>query len=121
MWEIFGPEVPEVLRRTVEIAEMCDLNLPTGINHLPNYPIPAAHGAMAVEEYFEKVVREGYQTRKAQVWEQELASGLLAQPLDQYEQRLIHEMNVIRRMGCVTPKNTESQSGRGAGPPPVRW
>src|SRR5918992_981488 len=40
MWEIFGKEVPEVLTRTVEIAEMCDLQLPTGLNYLPNYPIP---------------------------------------------------------------------------------
>src|SRR5712691_2219496 len=40
MWNIFGGELPEALRRTVEIAEMCDLSLPTGINHLPNYPIP---------------------------------------------------------------------------------
>src|SRR5258708_15894317 len=36
MWNIFGAELPEALRRTVEIAEMCDLSLPTGINHLPN-------------------------------------------------------------------------------------
>src|SRR3989440_6855087 len=44
VWNIFGDELPEALRRTVEIAEMCDLSLPTGINHLPNYPIPASEG-----------------------------------------------------------------------------
>src|SRR5205809_7962363 len=28
MWGIFGHELPEVLQRTVEIAERCDLTLP---------------------------------------------------------------------------------------------
>src|SRR5438132_13965315 len=40
MWELFGSELPEALHRTVEIAEMCDLHLPQGVNYLPNYPIP---------------------------------------------------------------------------------
>src|SRR5713101_7957166 len=40
MWNIFGGELPEALRRTVEVAEMCDLELPQGVSHLPNYPIP---------------------------------------------------------------------------------
>src|SRR5947208_11724685 len=69
MWRIFGDELPEALQKTVEIAERCDLSLPTGINHLPNYPIPPSEGHLSADEYFEKVVREGYQTRKAQVWE----------------------------------------------------
>jgi DNA polymerase-3 subunit alpha len=39
MWELFW-EMPEVLNRTVEIAETCDIQLPKGINYLPNFPIP---------------------------------------------------------------------------------
>src|SRR5437773_4657646 len=77
MWNIFGGELPEALRRTVQIAEMCDLSLPTGINHLPNYPIPPSEGHLSADGYFEKIVREGYQTRKAQVWDQERAAGSL--------------------------------------------
>src|SRR5437867_8094631 len=91
MWNIFGNELPEALQRTVEIAEKCDLSLPTGINHLPNYPIPPSEGDLSVDEYFEKVVREGYQTRKAQVWEQERAAGSLANSADVYDSRLAHE------------------------------
>src|SRR5947207_6071477 len=99
MWSIFGGELPEALRRTVEIAERCDLSLPTGINHLPNYPIPPSEGDLSVDEYFEKVVREGYQTRKSQVWEPERAAGSLANSVEVYDSRLAHEMNVIKRMG----------------------
>src|ERR1044072_4308649 len=40
MWRIFGDELPEVLTRTVDIAERCDIKLPTDINSLPQYPIP---------------------------------------------------------------------------------
>jgi len=67
MWQIFGAELPEALNRTVEIADMCDLELPKGINYLPNYPIPPGE-ALSPDDYFEKVVRDGYQTRKARVW-----------------------------------------------------
>jgi DNA polymerase-3 subunit alpha len=99
MWNIFGGELPEALQRTVEIAEMCDLSLPTGLNHLPNYPIPPSASHLSADQYFEKVVREGYQTRKVQVWDQELATGSLSNLLDTYESRLAHEMSVIKRMG----------------------
>ena len=53
MWRIFGNELPEVLTRTVEIAERCDLKLPENINHLPRYPIPSGEIA-SPDEYFEK-------------------------------------------------------------------
>ena len=99
MWSIFGGELPEVLQRTVEIADRCDLKLPQGINYLPNYPIPDAAAGLSVNEFFEKTVRAGYQTRKAKVWDSELARGELNHPLEQYEKRLWHEMEVIKRMG----------------------
>src|SRR5687767_1075115 len=98
MWQIFGAELPEVLHRTVEIADMCDLQLPKGINYLPNYPIPAGE-ALSPDDYFEKVVRDGYQTRKARVWDGEVANGTLTCSLEEYEKRLWHEMQVIKRMG----------------------
>src|SRR5437762_594820 len=99
MWEIFGSELPEALQRTVDIAEMCDLTLPQGVNYLPNYPIPESDAGLSANEYFEKTVREGYQTRKAQVWDREMANGELVHPSEDYEKRLWHEMEVIKRMG----------------------
>src|SRR5881392_1381922 len=99
MWGIFGHELPEVLQRTVEIAERCDLTLPHGVNYLPNYPIPDSEAGLTADEYFEKVVREGYQTRKAQVWDLESARGELSHSFSDYEARLSHEIDVIKRMG----------------------
>src|SRR5713101_3829355 len=71
MWNIFGEELPEALQRTVEIAERCDLQLPKDAKFLPNYPIPPSEAGLSADDYFEKVVREGYQTRKLQVWDRE--------------------------------------------------
>jgi DNA polymerase-3 subunit alpha len=99
MWQIFGNELPEALQRTVEIAERCDLTLPTGVNYLPNYPIPASEAGLTANEYFEKTVRHGYQTRKAQVWDGESARGELTHTFEEYEKRLWHEIEVIKRMG----------------------
>jgi DNA polymerase III subunit alpha len=98
MWAIFGDEMPEVLERTVEIAERCDLKLPKDAKFLPNYPIPSSDAGLTADQYFEKVVREGYQTRKAQVWDRERQRGELAHTMAEYEARLAHEVSVIKRM-----------------------
>src|SRR5436190_603804 len=99
MWNIFGDELPEALQKTVEIAEMCDLQLPKGESYLPNYPIPASDAGLSADEFFEKTVWDGYRTRKAQVWDRETAAGELMHTFEEYEKRLAHEMNVIKRMG----------------------
>jgi DNA polymerase III subunit alpha len=99
MWEIFGKEIPEALTRTVEIAEMCDLQLPTGMNYLPNYPIPPSDLGLSADEYFEKVVREGYERRRELVWDRQLAKGTLRHSLSDYQERLSREIIMIKRMG----------------------
>jgi DNA polymerase III subunit alpha len=99
MWQIFGDELPDALQRTVEIAERCDLTLPKGVNYLPNYPIPATEAGLTAEDFFEKTVRDGYQTRKALVWDLELAKGELKNSFEDYEKRLAREIDVIKRMG----------------------
>lgn len=99
MWEIFGKEIPETLTRTVEIAEMCDLQLPTGMNYLPNYPIPPSDLGLSVDEYFEKVVREGYERRRELVWERQIARGTLRHSLSDYQERVSREITMIKRMG----------------------
>src|SRR6266571_1543383 len=99
MWDIFGAELPEALRRTVEIAEACDLTLPKGVNYLPNYPIPESDPRLSADEYFEQTVRDGYRTRTIEVWDLELAKGELKHTFEEYEARLSHEIGVIKRMG----------------------
>jgi DNA polymerase-3 subunit alpha len=99
MWGIFGKEIPEVLTKTLEIAEMCDLTLPTGVNYLPNFPIPISDTGLSVDEYFEKVVREGYERRRQQVWERQLNNGDLAHNMADYQQRISSEIAMIKQMG----------------------
>jgi DNA polymerase-3 subunit alpha len=69
MWRIFGDELPEALTRTVEIASRCDIQLPENMTYLPQYPIPESENGLSADDYFEKVVREGYERRRQQVWE----------------------------------------------------
>ncbi len=98
MWRIFGDELPEALLRTVEIAERCDLKLPENINHLPNYPIPEGEAASA-DDYFEKVVREGFERRREQVWERQQSRGELKHAISDYQTRLAGEIAMIKQMG----------------------
>src|SRR2546426_5340438 len=98
MWRIFGNELPEALTRTVEIAQRCDLKLPENVNHLPNYPIPAGEGASA-DDYFEKVVREGFERRRQRVWERQLGRGELRYAMTDYQTRLAGEIAMIKQMG----------------------
>jgi DNA polymerase-3 subunit alpha len=95
MWRIFGDELPEVLTRTVEIAGRCDLKLPKDVNHLPNYPIPESDRGLSVDEYFEKIVREGFERRRQQVWDPLIARGQLAKPMLDYQTRLTSEIEMI--------------------------
>lgn len=99
MWGIFGHEIPEVLTRTIEIAEMCDLQLPKGVNYLPNYPIPQSDASLSIDQYFEKIVREGYERRRQRVWEPQLAKGVLHHSLAEYQERISREIAMIKQMG----------------------
>ncbi|HEX8473707.1 MAG TPA: DNA polymerase III subunit alpha [Pyrinomonadaceae bacterium] len=102
MWAIFGHEIPEVLTRTVEIAEMCQLDLPSGVNHVPNFPIPASDKDLSVDEYFEKVVREGYEKRRAKVWEPAMSRGESRHTLSEYQERISREIAMIKQMGFAS-------------------
>jgi DNA polymerase III subunit alpha len=99
MWRIFGDEIPEVLTRTVEIAERCDLKLPENASYLPQYPIPESENGLSADDYFEKVVRQGFERRRRDVWERQLSRGELKQPLQDYQTRLSSEIQMIKQMG----------------------
>ena len=101
MWEIFGKELPEALSNTLKIAEMCEVELPVGGSNyeLPVYPVPADSGCSNVDQYFEKVLAETFESRNSAVWSPMLASGKLKYTLDDYRNRLNREIGVIRKMG----------------------
>jgi DNA polymerase III subunit alpha len=97
MWELFGDELPEALTNTLEIAEMCQIKIPMGDGNLqlPNFPIPPESNNL--DEYFEQVVREGFEERKQTVW---LPMGeRLRYSFDDYEHRIRVEVDTIKKMG----------------------
>lgn len=102
MWNLFGADAPDALRRTVEIAERCQLELPSGIDHLPVFPIPASEGDLSEGEYFEKIVREGYERRRERVWDEMLAKGELKHSFADYQERVSREISVIKQMGFAS-------------------
>ena len=95
MWETFSEE-PDLLLRTLEIAEKCDLQFPKAIDQVPVYPVPDGY---TVESYFEKVARDGFEERRREVWQSLESSGSLRHPMSRYLDRLTHEIETIRRMG----------------------
>src|SRR6267143_4606618 len=99
MWRIFGDELPEVLTRTVEIADMCDLTLPKDVNYLPNSPIPESESGLSVDQYFEKIVNQGFKYRKETVWDRQTDRGELEHPIEDYRTRLLSEIEMIKQMG----------------------
>ncbi len=101
MWDIFGAELPESLTNTVKIAEMCDLDIPQGdaVRQLPNYPVPIDSGYKTINEYFEKVLHDGFEYRKKTEWLPMMALGTLKYRLNDYEERLNVEIDTIKKMG----------------------
>lgn len=99
MWRIFGDELPDVLTRTVDIAERCELKLPENASYLPKYPIPESEVGLSADGYFEKVVRQGFERRRQQVWDRQMARGELNKPFADYQTRLASEIEMIKQMG----------------------
>jgi DNA polymerase-3 subunit alpha len=87
-------DYPEALRNTVGIAERCDVVLPEGENHLPNFDVPAG---FALDEYFEHVTREGFKERLTRLGRL-AAAGTLRHTIEEYERRLSYEIEMIKTM-----------------------
>jgi DNA polymerase-3 subunit alpha len=106
-WYVRSPEemarifahIPDAVTRTTEVAEMCDLKLPLGENQLPVFPIPPNEGDIGIDEYFEKVVRLGYEKRRETVWDSMLSADKLKHSLAEYQQRISTEIATIKQMG----------------------
>ncbi len=100
MWELFGNELPEALDITLQISEMCQVDIPMKDNlALPNYPIPDTSECETIDEYFEEVIYEGFEKRKKQVWEVLESKGSLKYSYDVYKDRIKTEIEIIQNMG----------------------
>jgi len=93
MAKVFG-EIPEVLRRTVEIASRCNVKIERIPNPFPEFKVPDGQTASS---YFETVVRQGFATRVPYL-ERLAKAGALANPLSEYERRLTSEIQMIQKM-----------------------
>jgi DNA polymerase-3 subunit alpha len=93
MRDVFGAW-PEALSNTLHIAERCNVTLPKGQAHLPEFQVPPG---FTPESYFEKVVRAGFEERLVRLRALE-AAGELRRPLDEYHTRLAYEIDLIKQM-----------------------
>lgn len=101
MWDIFGSELPDALNNTLDIAQSCfvDLALDDQDLVLPRYPIPPNSGCGTPAQYFELMVAEGFEERKATKLLPLESAGRLKYDFDTYQKRLDREVEVIERMG----------------------
>jgi DNA polymerase-3 subunit alpha len=93
MARMFG-ETPQVLTRTLDIAERCNLRLEKIADPFPDFEVPPGY---TLDSYFEHVSRQGYARRQEQL--RPLAeAGRLKHSSSEYEQRLAYEIGVIKQM-----------------------
>ncbi len=99
MWDVFGGELPGALSETCRIAERCRVEFPKEAKlSLPDFPIPANCGSANTNEYFEKVVLEGFENRTNKVWLPLQEQGKLKYPMRNYRERIESEIETIKKM-----------------------
>ncbi|MFN7975704.1 MAG: DNA polymerase III subunit alpha [Acidobacteriota bacterium] len=84
----------DLLDLSAAIADRVQFDLPRGKSYLPNFPLPPG---FTLEEYFIKVVQDGWAPRRAAL-EVRAGKGKLRHPLADYEARLASEIDMIRMM-----------------------
>lgn len=99
MWCVFGRELPEALSETCRIAERCLVEFPKETKlALPDFPIPANSDSVDTNEYFEKVVMDGFETRKRNLLVPLQEKGKLKYSLRDYQERVEREIKTIKDM-----------------------
>jgi DNA polymerase-3 subunit alpha len=86
---------PDVLKRTQEIAERCNLKLAKVDNPFPEFAVPEGH---TIDSYFEEVCREGFKKRLDTSIAHLASRGVLRASLEQYQARLDFEIGIIKQM-----------------------
>ncbi len=86
---------PDVLQRTMEIAERCDFKLRPVDTPFPEFAVPKGH---TVDSYFEEVCRAGLRKRFETAVRQLELRGVLRSSIAEYEARLNYEIGIIKQM-----------------------
>jgi len=84
MYEVFKDK-PDVVERTLEVANKIDLEINFDNMYLPEFPIPAVEGNITADEYLEKISREGLSKKINNVTPETV-------------KRLEYELGVIKKM-----------------------
>jgi DNA polymerase-3 subunit alpha len=85
---------PDVLTRTLDIAERCNLKLEKVSSPFPHFDVPPG---FTLDSYFEHITREGF-ARRLEVLRGNENLGRLKHSLADYEQRLAREIAIIQQM-----------------------
>ena len=86
---------PDALKRTMEIAERCNLKLRKVDDPFPAFAVPEGH---TIDSYFEEVCRAGLKKRLDTAVRQLELRGQRRAKLEEYEARLNYEIDVIKQM-----------------------
>src|ERR1700687_6064736 len=78
------PDDHAALENTLAIAERCNVVIPTGTFHLPEFPVPAGYTR---QSYFAEVARAGLAERLIEI-RRRRAQGLVKSPDERYAERL---------------------------------
>ena len=93
MFRVFK-DAPDVLTRTLAIAERCSTRLEKVSNPFPHFDVPAGY---TLDSYFEHVTRQGF-ARRLEVLRGLANQGRLKRSIAEYEQRLTRELAIIQQM-----------------------
>ena len=93
MAKVFG-DTPEVLTRTLGIAERCNFKLNKVPNPFPRFEVPDGYD---IDSYFEHICRQGF-ARRMNLLRELQAQGRLRKSFADYEQRLNWEIDIIKQM-----------------------
>src|SRR5579883_368677 len=85
---------PQVLARTLAIAERCNMKIEKVSNPFPHFDVPAGY---TPDSYFEHVTREGF-AKRLETLRRAQAKNELKHPISDYEQRLNRELAIIQQM-----------------------
>ncbi len=89
------PDRLDLLSRTQEIAERCNLKLNKVDNPFPEFAVPPGH---TIDSYFEEICRAGFKKRIDTAIEHLRQRGQLRSQLHEYQARLEREIGIIKQM-----------------------
>jgi DNA polymerase-3 subunit alpha len=93
MYRVFK-DAPDVLKRTLGIAERCHVQLAKVSNPFPHFDVP---DGFTLDSYFEHVARQGF-AHRLNVLRTQAQAGKLKHSISEYEQRLAREISIIQQM-----------------------